>query len=34
MYVALLGALRTAEEDAREVLETMDRFTFFANGRP
>ena len=32
--VMLLGALRTAEEDAREVLETMDRFTFFANGRP
>ena len=31
--VKLMGALRTAEEDAEETMKSMDRFTFYANGR-
>ena len=30
----LMEVLTTVEEDAREAMASMDRFTFFANGRP
>lgn len=30
----LVAAMQTVQEDAAEVMESMDRFTFYANGRP